>query len=210
MVDILFDGPDNARASFLFAHGAGVGMDSEFMTSIAEGLAANDIRVARFEFAYMAQRRTGGSKRPPPKVDKLEIEYKEAIELLAPESALFIGGKSMGGRVASLIADDLYTAGNLAGLICLGYPFHPPGKPESLRTAHLEALHTPTLICQGTRDPFGTLDDVKTYKLSKKIVFEWLEDGEHSFKPRKSADVTLEENLAQAVEAITYFINQHA
>ena len=210
MVDILFDGPDNARASFLFAHGAGVGMDSEFMTSIAEGLAANDIRVARFEFAYMAQRRTGGSKRPPPKVDKLEIEYKEAIELLAPESALFIGGKSMGGRVASLIADDLYTAGNLAGLICLGYPFHPPGKPESLRTAHLEALRTPTLICQGTRDPFGTLDDVKAYKLSEKIVFEWLEDGEHSFKPRKSADVTLEENLAQAVEAITYFINQHA
>ena len=207
MIDFLFDGPDDAKALFIFAHGAGVGMDSEFMTTIAQGLGANGIRVARFEFAYMAQRRTGGSKRPPPRADKLEAEFKDAIDELAHKGALFIGGKSMGGRVASLISDDLTPTGNLAGLICLGYPFHPPGKPESLRTAHLEGLQTQALICQGTRDPFGTLEDVKSYQLSDKIVLEWLEDGEHGFKPRKSAGVTLEENMEQSVQAMTRFIN---
>jgi predicted alpha/beta-hydrolase family hydrolase len=88
--------------------------------------------------------------------------------------------------VASMVADDLHTAGKVRGLLCLGYPFHPPGKPESLRTAHLATLKTPTLICQGTRDELGTREDVAGYALSSQIEILWLEDGDHDLKPRKS------------------------
>ncbi len=94
--------------------------------------------------------------------------FAELIEHLGT-GPLIIGGKSMGGRVASMVADQLFEAGRIAGLVCLGYPFHPPGKPEKLRTAHLEGLQTPTLICQGTRDEFGTRDEVLTYALAPSI-----------------------------------------
>ena len=92
----------------------------------------------------------------------------------------------MGGRVASMIADEERAAGRLSGLFCLGYPFHPPGKPESLRTAHLETLATPALICQGTRDIFGSREEVSAYKLSTTIAIRWFEDGDHDLKPRKA------------------------
>lgn len=160
-------------------------MDTPFMTKIAEGLAASGLRVARFEFAYMAARRTGGPKRPPPKAQLLEDEYRAAIDALTCDGRLIIGGKSMGGRIASHIADDLFFQYRIAGLLCLGYPFHPTGKPEKLRTEHLEALQTPTLICQGSRDPFGTQEDVVGYRLSDAITLCWLQDGDHDLKPRK-------------------------
>ena len=92
----------------------------------------------------------------------------------------------MGGRVASMVADELHARRRIAGLLCLGYPFHPVGKPAQLRTAHLAKLKTPTLICQGTRDPFGTRDEVAGYTLSKAIEILWLEDGDHDLRPRKS------------------------
>src|SRR5690606_19075513 len=112
-------------------------------------------------------------------------EYRAAVEKLASKTPLIIGGKSMGGRVASLVAGEIYAAGKIAGLLCLGYPFHPPAKPDQLRTAHLQTLVTPTLICQGTRDPFGTRDEVGTYPLSEAIEILWLEDGDHDLKPRR-------------------------
>ena len=99
---------------------------------------------------------------------------------------LVIGGKSMGGRVASMLADELFAAGTIAGLLCLGYPFHPPGKPDQLRTKHLAGLKTPALICQGTRDIFGSREEVSEYKLSKQIEILWLEDGDHDLRPRKA------------------------
>jgi predicted alpha/beta-hydrolase family hydrolase len=111
---------------------------------------------------------------------------------------LVIGGKSMGGRFASMVADE---AGARA-LVCLGYPFHPPGQPEKLRVAHLEHLHTPALIIQGTRDPFGTREDVAGYTLSPSIQFLWLEDGDHSFKPRASSGKTERGHLEEAVRAV--------
>ena len=178
-------GPDSASATILLAHGAGAAMDSPGMTLIAEALAEQDLNVIRFEFAYMANRRTGGSRRPPPRADKLNGEYMSAIDQLAADGPLIIGGKSMGGRVASMIADDLFAAGRIAGLLCLGYPFHPIGKPEKLRTDHLQNLQTPTLICQGTRDQFGTREEVGTYDLSPAIQLSWFEDGDHDLKPRK-------------------------
>ena len=183
----LFEGPDNAGFTILFAHGAGAAMDSAAMTAASAELAKVGFRVARFEFGYMAARRTSDTRKPPPKAELLMDEYRAAIANLTTVGRLIIGGKSMGGRVASMIADDQHAAGKVSGLFCLGYPFHPPGKPESLRTAHLEKLQTPALICQGTRDIFGTREEVSAYPLSKAIEIRWLEDGDHDLKPRKAA-----------------------
>jgi predicted alpha/beta-hydrolase family hydrolase len=182
----LFDGPEDCALTLLLAHGAGAPMDSPAMTSVAHALAGVGLRVARFEFAYMEGRRTGESRKPPPRAEKLTLEYLAAIDALASDRPLLIGGKSMGGRVASMVADDLFNARMICGLLCLGYPFHPPAKPETLRTKHLVALKTPTLIVQGTRDPFGTRDEVATYQLSPAIEWFWLDDGDHDLRPRKS------------------------
>ncbi|MDO3431790.1 alpha/beta hydrolase [Rhizobium sp. CBN3] len=180
----LLQGPQDARVTILLAHGAGAPMDSASMTAAADALAGVGFRVARFEFAYMAARRTGVRK-PPPRADTLNPEYEAAIAALEAGGPLIIGGKSMGGRVASMVADSLYDRGKIAGLLCLGYPFHPPGQPEKLRTGHLKRLATPALICQGTRDEFGTKDEVPGYDLSERTEILWLEDGDHDLKPRK-------------------------
>jgi predicted alpha/beta-hydrolase family hydrolase len=184
MPDFLFDGPDRADTTILLAHGAGAPMDSGSMTATAAALAAAGFRVARFEFGYMAARRTG-LRKPPPRAESVQPEYIAAIDALGAEGKLIIGGKSMGGRVASIVADKMHAEKRIAGLLCLGYPFHPPEKPQQLRTAHLAHLKTPTLIVQGTRDPFGTPDEVAGYALSKAIEFLGLEDGDHDLKPRK-------------------------
>ena len=185
MTDFIFDGPAKAPVTVLLAHGAGAPMDSAAMTAAAKALTAEGLRVARFEFGYMAARRTG-ERRPPPKAETVMSEYVEAIDALMSKGGLIIGGKSMGGRVASMIADEMHAADKIAGLVCLGYPFHPMGKPTQLRTAHLEKLKCPALIVQGTRDIMGTRDEVATYKLSKAIEILWLEDGDHDLKPRKA------------------------
>jgi predicted alpha/beta-hydrolase family hydrolase len=184
-VDFLFDGPEATSTTILLGHGAGAPMDSASMTAAARALAAQGLRIARFEFGYMAARRTG-SRKPPPRADTLQPEYLAAIAALAVTGRLVIGGKSMGGRVASLLADVLYAEGRIAGLLCLAYPFHPQDKPLQLRTEHLAALKTPTLICQGTRDPLGSRDEVAGYRLSDRIQILWLEDGDHDLKPRKA------------------------
>lgn len=180
----LLDGPADAFASLVLAHGAGAAMDSDGMNAITAALAHAGFRVARFEFAYMQARRHG-SRKPPPKAEWLQDEFRTAIDALALPGPLFIGGKSMGGRVASMVADPLHAQGRIAGLLCLGYPFHPPAKPQQLRTAHLETLATPCLICQGTRDGFGTSEEVAAYPLSAQIELLWLEDGDHDLKPRR-------------------------
>jgi predicted alpha/beta-hydrolase family hydrolase len=182
---MLFDGPEGARITILLAHGAGAPMDSASMTATAKALATAGFRVARFEFGYMAARRSG-QRKPPPRAETLNPEYEVAIAELGAQGALIIGGKSMGGRVASMIADKAFAEEKIAGLVCLGYPFHPPAKPAQLRTKHLAGLRTPTLICQGTRDEFGTPAEVDTYDLSTNIELLWLEDGDHDLKPRKS------------------------
>lgn len=185
MTNFLFDGPSDAKVTILLAHGAGAPMDSTSMTAATQALANAGFRVARFEFGYMAARRSSGDRKPPPRAETLNPEYVAAVRALGAAGPLVIGGKSMGGRVASMIADELYDNGSIIGLLCLGYPFHPPGKPESLRTKHLLDLKTPTLICQGTRDEFGTREEVEGYELSDRIKLLWLEDGDHDLKPRK-------------------------
>ena len=157
-------------------------MDSDFMNTVAGRISAAGIQVIRFEFEYMAKRRRDSQRRGPDRAAKLIARFHEVLGRVGPAREVVIGGKSMGGRVASMIADEVRPA----GLLCLGYPFHPPAKPEQLRTAHLMDLKTPTLIVQGTRDPFGTPDEVAGYPLSKAIELLWLEDGDHDLKPRKT------------------------
>ncbi len=200
-VDLLRTGPVGAGATVLLAHGAGAAMDSPAMTAIASALGDVGFAVVRFEFGYMAARRQGARK-PPPRAETLVPQYLAAIEAAGVTGPLIVGGKSMGGRVASLLADDLHGAGRIAGLLCVGYPFHPPGKPEALRTAHLETLRTPALICQGTRDPFGSAEEAAGYTLSPNITLHWLEDGDHDLKPRKRVTgKTLGDHMAEMARA---------
>lgn len=183
----LFDGPEDARVTMLLAHGAGAPMDSASMNATTKALAEAGFRVARFEFGYMAARRTADGRKPPPRAESVMPEYIAAVDDLGPTGGpLLIGGKSMGGRVASMVADKLFEAKRIAGLVCLGYPFHPPAKPDQLRTKHLVSLKTPAMIVQGTRDEFGVPDEVSTYELSPSITLHWVEDGDHDLKPRKS------------------------
>ena len=185
--DFLFDGPEDARLTLLLAHGAGAAMDSASMTATARALADAGFRVARFEFAYMASRRSAAGRKPPPRAETVMPELVAAVDDLGPTTGpLIIGGKSMGGRVASMVADRLHDGGRIAGLLCLGYPFHPPDKPTQLRTAHLAQLSTPTLICHGTRDPFGSPEQIAGYALSTAIEMYFVEDGDHDLRPRKS------------------------
>jgi len=200
--DLLIDGPESGSV-FVLAHGAGAPMDSPFMDRVARELAARDLRVVRFEFPYMQARRAGGTRRPPDRGPQLCAFWRRVIEHLGAEN-LIIGGKSMGGRIASMVADDAA----VRGLVCLGYPFHPPGKPDRLRVAHLERLRTPALILHGTRDPFGTPEEIAGFALSDSIRVEFVEDGDHSFKPRKLSGRTLEQNLIAAIEQIAEFATQ--
>jgi predicted alpha/beta-hydrolase family hydrolase len=205
MTDFIFDGPADAPVTILLAHGAGAPMDSPAMTAAAKALVAEGFRVARFEFAYMASRRTGDGKKPPPRAETVMPEYEAAIDALGAKGKLIIGGKSMGGRVASMIADKMHAAGKVAGLVCLGYPFHPMGRPEQLRTKHLAPMKVPALIVQGTRDQMGTREEVTGYTLSPAIKLLWLEDGDHDLKPRKAISgfsaADHMKTMAQAVRA---------
>jgi predicted alpha/beta-hydrolase family hydrolase len=198
----LSTGPSSASHTLVLAHGAGGPMDAPFMNKVADRLAVRGIRVVRFEFPYMAARRTGGKRGAPDRPAVLMATWDQVVEELGGGSKIFIGGKSMGGRIASMVADRL----GVRGLVCLGYPFHPPGQPAKLRTEHLRELATPALILQGERDPFGTRDEVPGFDLSKKIEVVWVPDGDHSFKPRKSTGATEAGNLEMAVEEIATFL----
>jgi uncharacterized protein len=207
-LNLLTTSPDGSATRLILAHGAGAPMTSPFMEEISALLAARGISVTRFEFAYMAARREGARK-PPPKAERLVSEYAEVVASVAKSLAsghrLLIGGKSMGGRVATLLADDLFREHRIAGCVCLGYPFHPPKKPDDLRTAHLLRLSCPTLIVQGERDPFGTESEVPGYGLSSSIKLHWATDGDHDLTPRKSSGATHEGNLEAAADAIAKF-----
>ena len=197
----LITGPSDAAVRFLCAHGAGAGMETPFLKVVADLLAERGVATYRFEFAYMAARRQG-TRKPPPRAERLMDEYRAAVAAVPAGAPLIIGGKSMGGRVASLVADELFAAGRIGGLACLGYPFHPPKKPEQLRTAHLTGLACPALIVQGERDPFGARAEVDGYGLSPAIRLHWVGDGDHDLGPRGASGFTRKGNLAAAADAI--------
>jgi predicted alpha/beta-hydrolase family hydrolase len=199
--NFLTTGPASPKFTVILAHGAGAPMDSAFMEAMADGLAARGIRVVRFEFPYMAERRASGKKRPPDRAPVLLDHWRQVIASFPDRGRLLIGGKSMGGRMASMIADEM----GVAGLVCIGYPFQPPGTSGKPRTEHLKGLVTPTLILQGTRDPFGGRDEVAGYELSPAITLHWIEDGDHDLKPRKASGRTSAETEAEAVDKIAEF-----
>ena len=209
MTDLLWTRPADARASLLLAHGAGAPMDSVFMNRITEALASHGVAVARFEFPYMAKRRTTGKKYPPPKAETLAEAFRAAITaaLAAPERVgpLFVGGKSMGGRVAAITAGTPLD-GAVAGVVCLGYPFHGPGRPEEIRLAPLQQSLLPSLIVQGERDEFGSRAEVETLDVGPRARFVWIEDGSHDFGPRGASPATLKGNIAAAAEATAAFV----
>jgi len=203
MTELLYDGPKDAAHTLVLAHGAGAAMDSPFMNRIAAGVGVSGIRVVRFEFPYMNAQRSTHKRSAPDREPVLRATWMEVIGQLGGGARLVIGGKSMGGRIASLIADE---AGAM-GLVCLGYPFHPPGRPQRLRVEHLRQLRTPTLIVQGTRDALGSREEAGAYELSPRVRIAWIEDGDHSLKPTKRSGRTLEQNLAEAVTLVTEFIS---
>ena len=201
--DLLIDGPKSAALTIALAHGAGAPMDSEFMVFFAEGLAKRGYRAVRFEFPYMAERRTTGKKRPPDRQPKLLETWQSVIDDLGAGS-LVIGGKSMGGRMATLIADPA----KVRGVVALGYPFYGAGRADKPRIDHLKDLQTPTLVCQGTRDSLGSFDVVNELSLSSAIIYHWAEDGDHSLKPRKKSGRTQKQNWTNTLDAIDGFLSR--
>ena len=199
--------PITPAATLILAHGAGAPMDSVWMNEMAERLAARGVSVLRFEFAYMAQRRLDGGKRPPNQQIKLLECWSEVYEEVRRHVAgpLAIGGKSMGGRMASLLADALHAD----GLVCLGYPFYAVGKPEKPRVAHLADINTPTLIVQGERDALGNRETVEAYTLSPRIDVMWLVAGDHDLKPLKASGFTHEQHLDAAADHIASWLRSH-
>ena len=198
---IIVDGQDG-QPLFIFAHGAGAGMDHEFMTAVANGLESKGIQVVRFNFPYMIKRAEDGKKRPPDRAPKLLEAYESVIEDFSSQGPIVIGGKSMGGRMASLLAANEH----VAGIACLGFPFHPPGKPENYKGEHLAELSKPTLILQGERDTFGKQEEFVDFTLSTSVSVEFIPDGDHSFKPRKKSGHTEEGNIALVVDHLALFI----
>src|SRR5208282_1822130 len=202
MADFLIDGPKAAARTLVLAHGAGGPMDSPLMQTIAQGVAVAGIKVVRFEFPYMRRRRETGKGGAPDPQPALIQSWRDTIARLGGGDRLVIGGKSMGGRIASMVADEA----GVRGLVCMGYPFHPPGNAAKTRTGHLEKMRTRALILQGTRDTFGKPDEVAKYKLSRTIRIEWTEDGDHSFKPRVSSGRTEADNLRAAIGLVAGFV----
>ena len=203
----------NSIACLLLAHGAGAPMDSDYMNGLTACLNKQGIAVARFEFPYMQRRRTEGKKFPPNGIKQLESSFREAFRQLAERAdknlPLLIGGKSMGGRVASMVADEWFADDlPVAGVCCFGYPFHAPGKPENLRIEHLLTQKTPTLILQGTRDPFGKPETIKPLSLSKNVEIIWLESGEHDMKPLAKSGLTQQGLWQQAAAVVNSFVKK--
>lgn len=208
--EFLVNSPESApKGIFLMAHGAGKGMANPFMETVANAVITAGVRVVRFHFPYMEEMVRTGRKIIPSGGKILRQSFTELIDHCVniekcPAKSLIIGGKSMGGRIASMIADE----NHVAGVICLGYPFHPPRKPEYWRIEHLKTMRTPTLICQGERDPFGSREEVQRRRLSASVEIKWLQDGDHNFKPRKSSGQTGEGNMQEATGACINFINR--
>jgi predicted alpha/beta-hydrolase family hydrolase len=212
MTDFLWTRPETPPvATLLLAHGAGAAMDSAFMNKLAAALASQGIAAARFEFAYMAGRRTGGPKKPPPRADKLIAEFQTALQSVLSQSdgPLLIGGKSMGGRVAAMLAGGGSLPGRAKGVACFGYPFHPTGKADAeWRLQPLQDAKRPVLVLQGDRDPFGSKAELDEVTLPAHVSLTYLEDGNHDFGPRGKSPATLDGNIKLAAEAVRAFADR--
>ena len=211
-MELIQNGPMNGPV-YIFAHGAGADMNSEFMTQVAEKLGKKGIRVVRFNFPYMIKRAEDGKRRPPDRAPKLLAAYEEVIRSL--DCPVVIGGKSMGGRISSMLLAENASRQEgerlpIKGSACLGFPFHAPGKDPKDRLNHLKDLTEPLLIVQGTRDTMGTLEEVSSYikegSVNSSVEVSWLEDGNHDLKPRKASGFSHQEHINYAIQQVADFL----
>ena len=200
----------------LFAHGAGAGQQSPFMRQFVTSLAAQGVQVLCVDFPYMQQMQETGKRRPPPPIAQTLDQFAQWYALLADlfDEPLWIGGKSMGGRVATLFASKQPTSNPLSdsavpGVVVAGYPFHPTKAPDKLRLDHWPAIACPMLILQGERDPFGTQDEVAGYTLPSNAQLAWLRDGDHDFKPRRFSGLTQTVLIDEATQVAASFVRAH-
>ncbi|MCG6202501.1 alpha/beta fold hydrolase [Psychromonas antarctica] len=203
---LIYEGPVDGPL-FIFAHGAGAGADSTFMVNIAQGLALRGIRVARFNFPYMQQLIDSGKRRPPERAPKLIAQFATLIADI--DKPIVIGGKSMGGRIATLLAAQLSSENKgeaIKGVACLGFPFHPVGKTDKLRTEHFPLIKQDLLIVQGERDTMGNKQEVEHYGLPDTIDWLWLEDGDHDLKPRVKSGFTQQSHLQRTMDKLAAYI----
>jgi len=211
----LINNVDNAKAQVILAHGAGADMHHEFMENITQGLNQANINVLRFNFPYMDKRSQLGKRYPPDRMPKLLDCYQAIIEEYINASVtvnnkllpLFIGGKSMGSRVAATLAGYESNRDKIMGVFCLGYPFHPTKKPEKLRLEPLQETLKPILIVQGERDTLGTATEISNYDYSELCQCVFLADGDHSLKPRVKSGFTYQQHIDSAIQDIVNFIS---
>lgn len=200
----------HSKVVLILAHGAGAPADSTFMEDLSVALEREGIGTIRFEFPYMQKRRQDGKKRPPDREPVLLEYFSGVIDRVRAElgstSLILVGGKSMGGRMASILASR---RDDIDGVICFGYPFHPPGKLDRWRTAHFRDLSCPMLVLQGTRDPFGKPDELEGHQQELEAIdLRWLEGGNHDFQTSKSQPQTQSELIAQAARETRIFVDE--
>ena len=200
-----FQGPKRgAERAVLLAHGAGADMHAAALTTVADALAAVKLPSLRFNFPYKA-----AGRRSPDRPAVLEAAVRAAAHELArqakvPPDRIVLGGRSMGGRIGSMVAAD----DGALGVVLLGYPLHPPGKPAQLRVDHFPKLTMPVLFASGTRDAFGTPDELQQHARAIKgpVTFHWIDTGDHGFKPLKASGLTPAAALAGVAEAVVAFV----
>lgn len=177
------------HAHLVLAHGAGTDQRHRVMVALARGIAAEDVSITTFNFPYTEQGRRSPD-RAPVLLDTWRAVVTDVAARVGPSVRLVIGGKSMGGRMASMALAEPETPAlaQVSGLVLLGYPLHPPGKPAQLRTAHLPHIRVPILLVHGTRDAFGTRDEIEPVfaSLTTRVDFEFVEGGDHGFAAPKS------------------------
>lgn len=215
-ISTIEDTVENPIAQIVFAHGAGADMHHEFMTHVSALLNKANINVLRFNFPFMDKRIELGKRYPPDRMPKLVDCYKRMINDLPVSDSnqamlpLFIGGKSMGSRVAVTIAGDDDIAMLIRGVFCIGYPFHPTKKPDKLRLEPLQNTQKPVLILQGDRDTLGSQTEIEQYKVSPLCQTVFLPDGDHSLKPRVKSGYTHQQHIETAVSALVKFIKEES
>jgi len=199
-------------AQVVFAHGAGADMHHEFMEQVTLLLNEADINVLRFNFPYMDKRIEFGKRYPPDRMPTLIECYQSIVNHLVSEQKstlpLFIGGKSMGSRVAVTLAENTEISTYIQGVFCLGYPFHPAKKVDKLRLEPLQLTNSPVLIVQGERDTLGSKDEISDYDISPLCQCVFLPDGDHSLKPRVKSGFTHQQHIERAVFEIIQFIKK--
>lgn len=200
----------DAKALVIFAHGAGADMEHEYIQTLTTMMNQQQLNVLRFNFPYMDKRKVDGKRRPPDRMPKLIECYQTILSNINTSLPVFIGGKSMGSRVAATIASDkaLMARHNINGIICLGYPFHPVKKIDKLRVTPLQEAQLPIVILQGERDALGSKDEIASYDLPPNCLVHFFTDGDHDLKPRVKSGFTLKQHQTSAVIKMKRFIDE--